>query len=128
MKNKNSSSNEIISKTPSATFIKGTRITIYDILDYLKAGWPAQLIRNWLDLSEEQIYAAMKYIEENRAEVEAEYNLVQRNTEEIKQYWEEKNRKHFRKSKRKSHKPEIEAKLQEWKSRLKNNGIDPDRS
>ena len=42
--------------------------------------------------TEEQFNAAMSYIETHRAEVEAEYENVLQQVEEISQYWEECNR------------------------------------
>jgi uncharacterized protein (DUF433 family) len=72
--------------------IAGTRITLYDVMDYLVAGRPREFILNWLPLTEEQLDAALVYIEKNRDEVEAEYQEVLATAEEIRQYWEEKNR------------------------------------
>ena len=77
--------------------IAGTRITLYDIMDYLKADWPPRLIRNWLNLTEKQMADAMEYIEKHRSEVEHEYQLVLENSEKLRQYWEERNREHFAK-------------------------------
>ena len=31
--------------------ITGTRITLYDVMDYVKDNWPAQLIQYWLGLT-----------------------------------------------------------------------------
>jgi hypothetical protein len=47
------------------------------------------------DLTEEQINAALSYIEINYPEVEAEYQLILKQAEENRQYWEERNREHF---------------------------------
>ncbi|WP_333438287.1 hypothetical protein [Microcoleus sp. D2_18a_D3] len=44
------------------------------------------------DLTEKQINAALAYIEENRAAVEAEYQIVLKEAEELRLYYEEKNR------------------------------------
>src|SRR5581483_12280827 len=72
--------------------IKGTRITLYDVLDYLHDDWPPKLIGNWLNLTTEQMADVMAYISEHREEVEAEYQEVLRRAEEVRQYWEERNR------------------------------------
>ncbi|HEY9852338.1 MAG TPA: DUF433 domain-containing protein [Leptolyngbyaceae cyanobacterium] len=82
---------EII-RTERGLTIAGTRITLYDVMDYLTAQYPPLLIREKLCLTEKQVNAALSYIERNRAEVEAEYQIVLQQTEEIKQYWEERNR------------------------------------
>ncbi|MGB3264162.1 MAG: DUF433 domain-containing protein [Microcoleus sp.] len=39
--------------------IAGTRIAVYDIMDYLNAGWTPKLIPGWLRLTEEQLNAAL---------------------------------------------------------------------
>jgi len=100
--------------------IAGTRITLYDIMDYLKANWPPGLIRNWLNLTEKQMADVLAYIEQHRAEVEQEYQLVLKNTEQIRQYWEDRNREHFAEIANlpKNGKDEIRAKLQARKARL----------
>ena len=72
--------------------IAGTRITIYDIMDYVTAQYPAKFIRGLFDLTEAQINAPLAYIEANRAEVEAEYQRVLEEAEELRLYYEEKNR------------------------------------
>jgi uncharacterized protein (DUF433 family) len=75
--------------------ISGTRITLYDVMDHLAMGRPPQLILNWLPLTEEQLDAALIYIERNRDEVESEYQETLKAAEEIRQYWEERNRERF---------------------------------
>jgi uncharacterized protein (DUF433 family) len=74
--------------------ISGTRITLYDVMDYVKAQYPPKLIGDVLNLTEEQVVVALAYIEENRAEVEAEYQTVLQDAAESRQYWEERNREH----------------------------------
>jgi hypothetical protein len=49
-------------------------------------------IQGLFELTEEQINAALAYIEANRATVEAEYQIVLKEAEELRQYYEEKNR------------------------------------
>ena len=53
--------------------IAGTRITVYDILDYYKEGWHRDVIASTLRLSSRQVQAAIRYIEEHRDEVMPEY-------------------------------------------------------
>jgi hypothetical protein len=59
-------------------------------MDYLNAGWTAKLIPGWLRLTEEQLNAALSYIEKHRSEVEAKYQTVLQTSEELREYWEEK--------------------------------------
>jgi uncharacterized protein (DUF433 family) len=53
--------------------IAGTRITVYDVLDYHKSGWHRDLIADTLSLSSQQVEVAIRYIEEHRDEVMADY-------------------------------------------------------
>lgn len=82
-------------RTSRGLSIAGTRITLYSIMDYVNAGWPPRLIQQWLNLTEQQIADVMKYIETYRAEVETEYQLVIKQAEEHRQYWETRNREHL---------------------------------
>lgn len=75
--------------------IAGTRISLYDVIDLLEADYPPLLIRERLNLSDPQINEALSYIEKNRDRLDAEYREVLRIRQEIRQYWESKNRDHF---------------------------------
>ncbi len=90
-------SNELaaIIRTERGLTIGGTRITLYDVMDYVKSQYPPKFIGDILSLTDEQVNAALSYIETNRAEVEAEYQIVLKEAEEIRQYWEERNRERF---------------------------------
>ena len=81
-----------IIRTERGLTIAGTRITIYDIMDYVTAQYPPKFIRGLFDLTEEQINAALAYIEANHVDVEAEYQIVLKEAEELRLYYEEKNR------------------------------------
>ena len=110
-----------IIRTERGLTIAGTRITLYDVMDYVTAQYPAKFIRDMLNLTNEQVNAALSYIEANRAEVEAEYQTVLKEAEEIRQYWEERNRERLAQIKALPPKPGqevIRAKLQEWKEKL----------
>jgi uncharacterized protein (DUF433 family) len=53
--------------------VAGTRITVYDVLDYHKSGWHRDMIADTLSLSSQQVEVAIQYIEEHRDEVMADY-------------------------------------------------------
>jgi uncharacterized protein (DUF433 family) len=72
--------------------ISGTRITLYDIMDYLIAQYPSKFIQGLFELTEEQINVALNYIENNREKVELDYQQILQETEELRQYYEEQNR------------------------------------
>ena len=81
-----------IIRTERGLTLAGTRITIYDIMDYVTAQYPPKFIRGLFDLTEEQINGALAYIEANRDTVETEYQMVLKEAEELRLYYEEKNR------------------------------------
>ena len=110
-----------IIRTERGLTIAGTRITIYDVMDHLKAGWIPKLIKNWLPLTAEQLDAAVSYIESHPSEVEAEYQKVLEIAEKNRKYWEERNRDRFSYIAKLPPQPgreEIYAKLQAWKAKL----------
>jgi uncharacterized protein (DUF433 family) len=110
-----------IIRTERGLAIAGTRITIYDVMDYLESGWSPKLIRDWLPLTVEQLELALSYIETHRTEVEAEYQTVLQTAQEIQDYWQEKNRERLAQIANIPPKPgqeAIHAKLQAWKTKL----------
>ena len=59
------------------------------------AEWPAKLIQNWFNLTEQQISDVIEYITLHRDEVEYEYQLVVQQADDIRAYWQERNRERF---------------------------------
>jgi uncharacterized protein (DUF433 family) len=53
--------------------IKGTRITVYDVLDYLLDAWHPHQIAAFLRISSPQVEAAIEYVREHKLEVLREY-------------------------------------------------------
>ncbi|MEO1134683.1 MAG: DUF433 domain-containing protein, partial [Cyanobacteria bacterium J06639_1] len=78
-----------IVRTERGLAIAGTRITLYDVMDYLLEQYPPKFIRSWLRLTEEQMSVALSYIEDNRSTVESEYRSVLNEVERTRQYWEQ---------------------------------------
>jgi uncharacterized protein (DUF433 family) len=110
-----------IIRTERGLTIAGTRITLYDVMDHLEAGWAPKLILNWLPMTEGQLNAALSYIAANRTAVEAEYQTVLQETQERRKYWEDRYRERLAQIAKLPPKPgqeEIYAKLQAWKARL----------
>ena len=56
--------------------IEGTRITVYDVMDYYLDGWPATRIAARLSLGTPDIQVAIDYIEAHRAEVDENYRKI----------------------------------------------------
>lgn len=100
---------EMIIRTERGLSIAGTRITIYDVMDYLKAEYPRKFIKDAFMLTDEQIDGALSYIKTNAIAVEEEYQEILRQAEEIRQYWEERNREHFARIAAKPPRPGNEA-------------------
>jgi uncharacterized protein (DUF433 family) len=53
--------------------IAGSRITVFDVLDYHKNGWHRDMIADLFGLSSSQVEVAIRYIEEHRDEVMKDY-------------------------------------------------------
>jgi uncharacterized protein (DUF433 family) len=109
-----------IIRTERGLTIAGTRTSLYDAIDLLKAHYPPKLIRDTFNLTDAQISAALSYIEANQVQIEAEYQEVLQTREEIRQYWEDRNRERFARiaaMPRKPGKEAIWAKLEEQKAR-----------
>ena len=56
--------------------IEGTRITVYDVMDYLQEGWRYDQIAGLFRLLPDDIQAAIQYIEAHYAEVMADYQQI----------------------------------------------------
>jgi uncharacterized protein (DUF433 family) len=113
--------NAAIVRTERGLTIADTRITLYDVIDYFTAGYPAKLIREKLCLTDAQIDAALSYIATHQTEVGAEYQAVLKVAEDNQRYWEERNREHFASLATIPPKPGQEvlrARLKAWRDRL----------
>lgn len=78
-------------------------------MDYVTAQYPPKFIQGLFELTDEQISTALAYIESNRAEVETEYQQVIRETEALRQYYEEQNRERVAQIAKQPPKPGTEA-------------------
>ena len=111
-----------IIRTERGLSISGTRITLYDLMDYIQAGYPMKLIRNYFYyISDAQFEAAVAYIEMHRKQVESEYQQILQEADVNRQYWEEKNKERFTQVNNRSPKPQSQAaweKLKVWKAKL----------
>lgn len=56
--------------------IEGTRITVYQVLEYVQNGHSREWIASVLDLSSRQVQAALDYIREHETEVNAQYEKI----------------------------------------------------
>src|SRR5688572_16332541 len=56
--------------------IAGTRVTVYRIMDYVRENALPMRMASELDLTLEEVSAALEYIEQHRSEVEAAYDSI----------------------------------------------------
>jgi uncharacterized protein (DUF433 family) len=56
--------------------IAGTRITVYDVMDYRKHGWHRDRIAGLFGLSSDEVQAALDYIDAHESEVTAAYQKI----------------------------------------------------
>jgi uncharacterized protein (DUF433 family) len=87
--------NAAIIETGRGPTIAGTRITLYDVMDYLKDDWHPKHIAMWLRLTPEQMAGALAYLKEHEAEMEERYAAMLRRAEEERRYWEERNKDRY---------------------------------
>jgi uncharacterized protein (DUF433 family) len=57
--------------------IAGTRITVWDVLHYLETGWSQPEIAATLHLSEAQVDAVVRYIEDHQEELMAVHQQIE---------------------------------------------------
>jgi uncharacterized protein (DUF433 family) len=71
--------------------IAATRLTVYDILDYVQMRWGHARIALWFRISSDEVLAAIRYSEEHRDEVMADdqrildRNAAARNPPEVEE-------------------------------------------
>ncbi len=104
-------------RTSRGLSIIGTRITIYDILDYVHADWPPTLIQHWFNLTDQQIADVMAYLADHRDAVEAEYQQVLEQAAARRAYWEARNRDRLARLAQLPPKPGREAVIEKLRAR-----------
>ena len=112
---------QTIVRTERGLSIAGTRITIYQLMDYLKADRPTSEIKDLFRLSDEQMTGVLEYIAQHPEEVEEEYQQVLKQAEASRTYWEERNRERLQAIAHLPPKPgteEIRAKIAKKKAEL----------
>lgn len=56
--------------------VAGTRVTVYRIMDYIRDSASPARIAEELHLTDEAVRAALEYIDQHRARIEAEYAAI----------------------------------------------------
>ena len=111
---------EII-QTERGSSIAETRITLYDVMDYLKVNRSPHHIASKLGLTTEQINFAIAYILVHQEQLETEYQACLTNQTEVHRYWDEYNRDRFAKIAAlspNSKQAALREKLTDWNDRI----------
>jgi uncharacterized protein (DUF433 family) len=79
----------MIVETGRGPSIAGRRITVYIILDHLQSGVDREFIKEHLVLSDEELDAAIEYIEAHRDAIERDYAEIRRRSDERREHYEQ---------------------------------------
>lgn len=82
----------LIVEIPRGPSIAGTRITVYSVMDLIKANRSKSYIAQMMMLTPEQVDAVFAYVEEHQEEVERDYAEILRRNEELRLRYEAQNR------------------------------------
>jgi uncharacterized protein (DUF433 family) len=74
----------LIVETPRGPSIAGTRITVYSVMDLIKAGRSKRYIEQMMLLTPEQVDAVFEYVEQHREAVEEAYERILRREAEAR--------------------------------------------
>lgn len=105
--------NHTVIRTERGLTIKGTRLTLYYIMDEIKKSNSLKNIRDIYELTDEEMLDILDYLHLHKEEVEKEYQEVLQSAERNREYWEDHNRELM--SKTYQQRETIRAKLKEWR-------------
>ena len=109
--------NQTIVRTERGLVIKGTRLTLYEIMDEIKKKNSLKNIRDIYELTDEELLDILDYIHLHKEDVEKEYLEVLQSAEQNRKYWEERNQELMAKTYQQ--KETIRAKLREWREQYR---------
>jgi uncharacterized protein (DUF433 family) len=98
-----------IVRTDRGLTIAGTRITLYDVMDYYASNYPTRFIGFLFDLPEATIQMAIEYIESHQSDVEIEYQQVLQDTTQLEQSYRDRQPDLVAQTLAKTPKPGMEA-------------------
>lgn len=105
--------NLTVIRTERGLTVKGTRLTLYAIMDEIKGNNSLKNIRDIYELTDGEMLDILDYIHLHRAEVEAEYQEIVRSSDESRRYWEERNRERLAETYQQ--RELVRTKLKEWR-------------
>jgi uncharacterized protein (DUF433 family) len=100
--------------------IAGSRLTLYEIMDLVKKGWPTEKILELYPLTDEQLQDAFNYFAAHGETFEAEYQQVVRESEELERFYRAKQEEILRAAANRPRTPEeaaLRARFEEQKAR-----------
>jgi len=80
-----------VSRTERGLVVTGTRITLYEILDYRVAGWTLDRMADQLSLEKGVLTETLAWMDENRDLAARESEEVNARSRENRAYWEQRN-------------------------------------
>jgi division protein CdvB (Snf7/Vps24/ESCRT-III family) len=105
--------NHTVIRTEKGLTVKGSRLTLYYIMDEMKENNSLKNVRDIYELTDEEMLDILDYIHLHHNEVEAEYSEVVKSSEQNRKYGEEKNREQMGKNYQQQE--TVRAKLREWR-------------
>ncbi|MDQ3005782.1 MAG: hypothetical protein M3R47_10420 [Chloroflexota bacterium] len=105
--------NHTVIRTARGLTVKGSRLTIYSIMDAIRENNSLKNARDLYELTDDEMLDILDYIHLHKEEVEKEYREVLKSADENRKYWEEKNREQLEKTYQQ--RDVVRAKLREWR-------------
>ena len=84
----------IVRRSDRGLCIIGTRIPVFDIMDYLKAGWTREMLLEYVSINEQQLQNALDFIRQGGAELQAAHAEFNRRADEMQRECIERQEKH----------------------------------
>ncbi|GEM_PF-1715621 len=79
-------------RTKKGLALAGTRLMLYDLMDYRRQNWSTDRIQQWFRLTDQQVRDSFEFLSKYQFEVETEYRQVLNYAEEKRLYWREQPR------------------------------------
>lgn len=109
--------NETVTRTDRGLTVKGSRLTLYSILDAMKDNNSLKNVRDIFELTDQEMLDVLDYIHLHKEEVEKEYQEVLVVAQKNKDYWQERNKEQLESTYQQSE--TVRAKLMEMKEKYK---------
>jgi uncharacterized protein (DUF433 family) len=109
--------NHTVVRTERGLTIKGSRLTLYDVMDGIRENNSLKNIRDIYELTDQEMLDILDYIHLHKDDVEKEYQEVLKSAEENRKYWEERNKEQLEKGYQQSE--IVRAKLRELREQYR---------